>query len=216
MIQDCHVYYDNENPEYCILCLPGRGQEGSLFARYYRRITQYSNTLFVGPTPVGLQWYPMPFSSIDQDEAVAGLPKARQAVEAVLKAVVDRFHVPRSKTIITGFSAGGVMAIETATYSDEPFAAVICHNGAILETKDLPLCKHKEMPILLIHNKDDECFSWEERFVPMKTALLNNGYLTYTIENDHGGHYFCFEDIEEIVAFMEEKVPQKFAIRVTK
>lgn len=210
MIQDCHVYYEKDNPEYCILCLPGRGQDGRMLPRHYYRVTQFRNTVFVGPTPQGMCWYPMPVSAIDQAAAVGGLPKARKAVEAVLGAINNRFNIPRNRTIITGFSAGGVMALEIAAYSPEPFAAVVCHNGAILEPSLFPNCQHPDMPCVLLHNEDDACFAWDERYLPMKNTLLDKGYLTYTITSDHGGHAMTIDDIEDIASFIQEKLAGRF------
>jgi len=206
MIRQCSVFYDNDKPDYCIITIPGRGNDGTQFARLYQMEAEFNNTVFVGPTPHGFAWYPLPTSATDQDRALAGLPRARDAINAVVDAVQRRFSIPKSKIVLAGFSAGGVMAIETAAHSNEPFAAVVCHSGAILEPKNLPECKHPKMPVILTHCKDDDCFEWFERYVPMKEALFLNGYDTYALESRKGNHRILDEAFAETVFYLAQNV----------
>lgn len=209
LIKNCHIYYDNVKPDFCVICVPGRGQDGSNFARAYHEVAGFKNTVFVGPTPHGYAWYPMPFSATDQTRALLGLPIARNAINAVADAISKKFDLPRSKMAILGFSAGGVMAIETASHSEEPFALVASHAGAILEPKNLPYCQCPDTPVILTHNRDDECFEWYERYVPMKTALKNQGYQTLTLERRFGGHRVLPQDMEQVILYLAQYlIPQ--------
>lgn len=203
MIQSCHAYYANEEPEIAVICIPGRANDGALFANDFFKGAQIGNAVFVGPTPRGYAWYPMPRDANNQAAALSGVPRAIEAIEAVQRAVENKYGITKEDTILAGFSAGGVMAIQTATHSDEPYAGVSCISGAILEPKDLPVPKH-QTPFLLTHNRDDMCFEWYERYLPMRECLVECGYDTYTIERDKGGHIDTDDDYEQTALFMEE------------
>ncbi len=190
---------------YCIFVLPGRGQSGSVMSQNYESFSRLKQTLFVGMTPQNFAWYPMPFSAVDQEEAVEGLVAARETIDKYITTIQKRYSIPRNKIVILGFSAGGVMAIETAAHSTEPFAAVICHSGAILEPSLLPRAKHPDMPVLLTHNFDDDCFAWDERYLPMRDALVDNGYKTLTLEREFGRHRLSYCDIEAASYFIARK-----------
>ena len=202
MIKECHVFFTKEQPDFAVICIPGRGNDGAMFANDYHKTTGIEDAVFVGPTPHGYAWYPMPYDANNQDAALNGIPRAIKAIEAVQKAIEKRFNIPKRRTILTGFSAGGVMAIQTAAYSEESYAGVICHSGAILEPRDLPECIHNDCPVLLTHNEDDYCFDWEERFIPMKEALLEKGWNTFTVERKTGGHVTSNDDMREAREFI--------------
>jgi predicted esterase len=202
MIQDCHVFYKNPEPKQAVICIPGRMGDGAVFAKQHYANTEWSDTVFIGPTPFGYAWYPMPHDANNQKQALNGIPRAIKAIEAVQTAVEKRFGIPKSKTVLTGFSAGGVMAIQTATHSqDEPYAGVVCHSGAILDPYSLNPA-NCDTPFLLTHNRDDMCFEWFERYLPMKNSLLSKGYNTFTLERKLGGHYVSNEDYRQSAKFM--------------
>jgi predicted esterase len=190
------VFTSQLNPTSCILILPGRDQTGIELAHAWAR-PYLPETMIVTVTPVERQWYPQPYSSTDQANAVAGLAEARQIIEEVVDKIEKDYNIPRHRIALAGFSAGGVMGINVAAHSDKEFAAVVCHAGAILEPQALPLAKFPEMPIVLTHCKDDGVFDWDERFLPMVEALDREGYNYFTIESEYGGHSLNFDDISE-------------------
>jgi predicted esterase len=151
--------------------------------------------LVIAVTPYARQWYPQPYSAVDQDEAVSGLPAARAAIEEVLETIERKYLVPRDKIALVGFSAGGVMAIDVAVNSTRELAGVVCHAGAVLEPWNIPMCRFVDMPIITTHCSDDDVFDWEERYLPMVESLENTKYNLHTIENDWGGHGVDLEDI---------------------
>jgi len=201
MIRDCSIYECEGDLEYCILCLPGRGGDGDTIADFYAHCSGLDKCVFVGITPEGYCWYPLPRNPDDQAAAVAGIPRARGAIEEAVTIIGGKYNIPKSKTAIVGFSAGGVMAIETAAHSVEPFAAVVAHAGAILDPKSLPKSRHPT-PVVLIHAKDDDCFAWDERFLPMRDALLLQGYDTFSLEHDLGGHRITEYDVRQAGLFL--------------
>jgi len=186
-------------PEYkatsCILILPGRDQYAQELAEAWIN-PNFNKTVIVGITPKNFQWYPQPFNPLDQNEAVAGLNRARIIIEAMLDRIEDEFNIPRLKTALVGFSAGGVMANYVATHSEFELAGVVCHAGAILEPNEIPQCKFADMPIVLTHCMDDQVFDWNERYRPMKNGLQNKNYNVSFLENQWGNHSLKMSDVQ--------------------
>jgi predicted esterase len=149
----------------------------------------------VSITPKALAWYPMPNGAHDQYWALEGQERARLTIEGVVQKIESRYGIPRSKIVLCGFSAGGVMAIQVASQSATPFAGVVVHAGAILDPSALPPCQCPTTPFLLTHYQDDVIFEWRERYVPMRDALTARGYWIYVIERRVGGHTVCEQDI---------------------
>ena len=186
MIRDWSVR-QVENPTSCIIALAGRSNPAEIMRELCTDM-ELHRTVIVAFRPINYEWYPAPVSSVNQDEAVEGLPRARSAIQSNVERVQRAFNLKPQQIALLGFSAGAVMALDVAVRSPGPFAAVVGIGGAILEPWTVPKCKHPDMPFLLLHNQDDFCFDWKERYLPMKNALLNNGYSVTPIERATGGH----------------------------
>jgi phospholipase/carboxylesterase len=186
-----------------VVLLPGRGQPArDILARYHRFSTLNQFTL-IAVEPMD-EWYPVPKGSQDQTEAVWGLKLSVPQMDDFIAELEEEFEVDRSNVILGGFSAGAVMAIQLAALTDNPFNSVIAHNGAILEPDELPKSRHSTK-YLVLHNENDDCFSWKERYLPMKNALVNQGYDLEVIESEVGGHYIAPEDVEEAGFWIREQ-----------
>lgn len=195
MIEKWSVIQPQKPPRGIVVVLPGRCGSGSAFAKGYAR--EDLRAITVGLTPRKRKWYPLPNGVKDQEDAVNGIVKSRQIVDDTLYRIGEKFGFPREKMALAGFSAGAVMAVQIAAFSREPFAGVVVHSGAILEPELMPWCKHPEMSFILTHNKDDDCFSWDERYMPMKKALIKNNYrILKAIERRTGNHCIWEQDIK--------------------
>lgn len=200
MIHDMRIFAfeGKEKSHSCVICLAGRDGSGERLAHHYKEVSELSNTTFIGITPISnryrVEWYPQPYSSLEQREAVAGQEKARRFIEKVVNHVVKKLNIPRDKIALTGFSAGGVMTLYTATRSSESLAAAVVHSGAALEPTEIPQCKINT-EILLTHGRDDFCFDWYERYLPMKNTLLKKGYSLCVLEDPSGTHRVSHIDI---------------------
>lgn len=186
---DCPKTYKN-----CVVFLPGRGQKAEVLAEYY----ELKNTLIVCLTPEYLSWYPSPNGPKNQFNAIEGMKKSVIEVDQIIKNIQNDYSLNRKEIAIIGFSAGGVMALQINAHSNELFGAIVCHNGAILEPKELPT--GNKTPILVIHSKDDGVFSWNERYLPMKEALIEKNYNVEFIENESNGHFIS--NIEDSLRFL--------------
>lgn len=174
-----------------IILLPGRGQSASDILDQYN-FKELNETVLIAIEPA-IEWYPIPRGMDNQNEAIEGLKFAIPNLEKVISKCEKEFNIPRNKVALAGFSAGAVMAIQIAANSEQSFAAVISHAGAILDPTSLPAAKN-DTPFLLLHAKDDDCFSWDERYLPMKKALIEKGYEIDTFEKENGGHYMSSDE----------------------
>lgn len=193
------VVKEVKNAQSIVLLLPGRGQMPRDILSVYHAHSSLKST-FIAIKPEN-EWYPLPRGANDQTEAVFGLSMLLPSFDRLIKKIEDKFDLKRKKIGLVGFSAGAVIAIQTAIYSDEPFAAVVSHAGAILEPDSLPVAEHKT-PFLLTHSKDDNCFSWDERYLPMRAALEKQGYNVECKEHESNGHSVTAEDIEIASIFL--------------
>ena len=152
------------------------------------------NTMGVIIQPDEYCWYPAPIDAENQDEAVEGqLPAMKQILE-IVGFYQQVFNVKPEDCIIGGHSAGGVMSIYTTAVSNMPFGACYCLCGCILDTNNFPESQ-TQTPIITIHNKDDYCFDWKERYIPTKKCLSKKGYRHFHIENHTGSHGFGKRDL---------------------
>lgn len=184
---------EDKNPKTGVLVLPGRAGVGEDLTYRYAG-TELDQSLFIGVTPTGFEWYPCPNGPDDQQNALDGIWDAFQTIDRTLERIETRYGIPRKNMAVAGYSAGGVMTIQTVALSDEPLAAGIVHAGAILNPDILPKAKHTT-PLLVFHNQDDYCFDWWERYLPMKDALRNKGYVAYFVERKKGNHSVLYPDI---------------------
>jgi predicted esterase len=190
-----------DHPTHAILCLPGRGQSGTQFMQGLLTHCQFENTMLVSFTPHGYAWYPLPRNAQDQDAAVNGQPAAVFSIQEELADIQQEYGIMDDNVAIIGFSAGAVMALQYLFETQKRLAAVVAHSGAVFQPWNVPEARNRT-PVILFHNTNDDCFEWEERFVPMKKALLLKNYNTFELIDD-GGHSMYVEDIEQIEMFLK-------------
>jgi predicted esterase len=193
----------NNAPVGCVLVLPGRGLSAGLMERFMLH-TGLWRSLKVILEPRNLEWYPQPNGPEDQAGALWGQNKARQCLEDEVKRIERGWGITKKDICIVGFSAGSVMAIQMLAYSDQPYAGILSLAGAILKPADLPKGKF-DTPVMLQHNMDDDCFKWEERYLPMKKALIEKGYNVQTKEGFDGGHNLTGEEVDLTRSFVAKR-----------
>jgi predicted esterase len=190
-----------DHPNHLLLCLPGRGQNGTQFMQGLITHGQFEDTMLVAFTPVYYAWYPLPRNAMDQDAAVNGQPAALFSIQEELEDIQKEWNIRDENVAIMGFSAGAVMALQYLFETQKKLAAIIAHSGAIFQPWKVPQAQ-TNTPVVLFHNRNDDCFDWEERFVPMQKALVENKYNTFELIDD-GGHAMYVEDIEQIEMFLK-------------
>jgi predicted esterase len=197
-----HVLNEHRGSKGCVLFLPGRDNIGLVMGKMYYA-AGLRQPLLISITPKNLAWYPLPNGANDQQLALAGQEIARLTIDDVVQKIESKYEIPHSRIVLCGYSAGGVMAIQVASHSIEPFAGVVVHAGAILDPSNLPPCQCPKTPFLLTHCQDDAIFEWRERYVPMRKALDAQGYWVYVLERSLGGHMVCDQDVNISQLFID-------------
>lgn len=182
----------------CAIGLSGRGGHTETMQRVINEM-ELPFTLNVSMRPFSHAWYPQPTNSMDQAEAVAGIPVAVDALLARIEILKAGWGLTNKDIALLGFSAGAVIAIQTAlACPHDPFKAVVSFGGAILEPENVPPNDGCDTRFILQHNKDDFCFDWDERYIPMKKALRKKGYKLSVLESRFGNHSIAHSDVISI------------------
>lgn len=175
-----------------IITLPGRSLPVSLMMRFCKEL-HLSNTMVAGIQPEKYQWYPMPFGVNNQQKACEGMEVAYDILSREIDGFLKWQNLKKEETVLLGFSAGAVMALQLAVRSEEKWAACVSLGGAILEPDKVGPVKN-ETPLILQHNRNDQTFEWFERYLPMRDALENQGHNVVRMERPYGDHCLYRED----------------------
>ncbi len=194
-------------PRSCIIGLPGRGVPVKMMDEFVQDM-ELTDSMSVILEPQNLRWYPQPNGPADQKDAVDGLADAVYAVNLRINMIQRAFRIKRSRIAVVGYSAGSVVALQMLAAADKPYAAVVSFAGAILEPGNMPKAK-TQTPVLLRHAIDDDCFEWQERYVPMKESLLTKDYNLFVSESMDGGHNMRRVDATLIGSFLKTKLGYK-------
>lgn len=200
-------------PKAGILFLPGRGGHGVHMIQKYQDVFVYPEMalMALSPMPSDCGWYPMPNGPADQEHSIRGLKMATDALEHVLDQIEELYQLSRDKIVLTGFSAGAVVALNHHITTKRPCAGAVSHGGAILEPHKLKKAQHTR-PIVLNHAQDDFCFEWFERYLPMKEALVKKGYKVWLAERPRGNHVLMCQDVERCQTFYEKVLGVKLSV----
>jgi len=189
----------------CIIFMAGRGgtTRGRHFELYKEQLEKMKaeNVLLVGAAAIK-EYYQQPRGPHDQAEAIRGQGKAVGQIMNLVLSMEHDYEVKRENIWLAGFSAGAVMAVMTAVQATKHFGGVIAHNGAILEPNNIPEANGMKTPFALFHTKDDSVFKWDERYLPMKKALIDKKYNVTCFETKEGGHTISQEQIEQACSFI--------------
>ena len=183
---------ENDEPiKNAVILLHGYGGDGkdiSLLTLNWKRFLK--NTIFLCPNgheqceinPIGFQW----FDLTKQDEMYI-LKKSREA-EIIIKKFIDevksKYQLSNKDIVLSGFSQGCMMSINSGVTSEEEFNCIIGFSGKIINTKDLQTRIKNRSKILLIHGEQDEIVNsdflleakdfFERNKFDIQTSLINN------------------------------------------
>ncbi len=154
----------------------------------------------------GYGWYQLRPGAPPDMEAMG---KASDRLMRFVDAALERYPVNRRKLIVMGFSQGGVMAYNLAIRHPERFAALVALSTWFPEE----LAEHAgdrdalaQLPALVQHGRADDMIEIAkarqsvERLRPFKLPLTYREY--------DGGHEITMDAIQDLSAFLMEKVIQ--------
>lgn len=127
--------------------------------------------------------------------------ESRALVLAFIDAALARYPTPPGKLIISGFSQGGMMSLDTGFRTPHEVAGVVCMSGALNEG-DIP--PFKPLPVLIVHGTADD-------MIPVKAARR-----TRLVLEEHGiepeyhefpmAHQVTEESMDVVAQFMAARL----------
>ncbi len=113
-----------------------------VFPNAPKRFEPYPGTAF------GFTW----FDGLPPDPA--SIASSREMLLQLIDDLVGKFPTPDGKIILSGFSQGGMMSLDTGFRTPHKLAGIVVMSGALYEG-DLPPLR-VEPPVLIIHGTADE------------------------------------------------------------
>lgn len=153
---------------------------------------------------LGYGWWPI---SGDREIDPDAFGQASQAIEDFLKGAADRYPIDPRKTVVMGFSQGGVMAYDLVLRNPERFAGLIALSSWFPEPVDRAIPAQEGLenfPVLLIHGTEDPMIP-VERAQESREKLIKRGMNVHYREFEMQ-HEIHPEALREIVLWLEEKV----------
>ena len=181
---------------HAVILLPGRGHSAEMMLNIFDDLLQLENLVIYSLHPEK-EWYPLPNGINDQIEAVEGLKSNTNSIRDYVFELLKQENISIENTIMIGFSAGAVVALEILTSFQDKFSMIIGHSGAILVPDEIKMSENSTK-IVLFHRQDDYCFDWNERYIPMKNALIEKNYNLELHEMLCGSHLIYREDLNVI------------------
>ena len=139
----------------------------------------------------------------------ASLPESRALLLELIDELVRRYPTPPGKLIVSGFSQGGLMAIDVGYRTAQPLAGIVVMSGAIAEADAPDFEARKDVPVLIVHGTEDDV-------IPLLAARRARRLLEqHGIEPEYHelpmGHQVTPESMEIVRNFMAERLLQSTA-----
>lgn len=130
--------------------------------------------------------------------------ESRALVARFIEELLDRYPTPAGTLVVSGFSQGGMMALDTGLRIEQPVAGVVCMSGALNENDPPPLRDHRHRPVLLVHGSEDE-------MIPVLAArrtrlLLEESGIDPEYHEFPMGHQVSPESLATVAAFIRRVV----------
>ncbi len=153
---------------------------------------------------LGFGWWPI---TEDREIDPESFEAASQAIERFLDAAAERYPLDPRKTVLLGFSQGGVMAYDLVLRHPERFAGLVALSSWLPDPIERAVPSQpalENFPALLIHGTQDPMIPVERAQESREKLLargLNVHYREYEMQ-----HEIRPEALREMVLWLEEKV----------
>jgi phospholipase/carboxylesterase len=154
----------------------------------------------------GYGWYPLRMGAPPDMEAMG---RAADRLMRFVDAAIERYPVDRRKLIVMGFSQGGVMAYNLAIRHPERFAALVALSTWFPEELTEYADNREalaQLPTLVQHGRADDMI--EITKARQSVERLRALKLPLTYREYDGGHEITVDAIQDLSAFLMEKVIQ--------
>ena len=182
---------DDNEIKNAVILLHGYGGDGkdiSLLTLNWKRFLK--NTVFLCPNghekceinPLGFQWFDL--SKDDEEYILNKSLEAENEIKKFIEEVKNKYNINNRNIVLSGFSQGCMMAINTAITTDEEFNCVVGFSGKIINRNNLQTRIQNKSKILLVHGDQDEIVNsnflleakdfFERNKFNIQTKLINN------------------------------------------
>ncbi len=166
----------------------GDGKDISLLTLNWRRFLK--NTVFLCPNghekcdinPLGFQWFDL--SKDDEEHVLKNSLEAESIIKKFIEEVKSKYNLSNSNIVLSGFSQGCMMSINTGVTSEEEFNCIVGFSGKIINKNNLQSRIKNKSKLLLIHGEQDEIVNsnflleakdfFERNKFNIQTKLINN------------------------------------------
>ena len=153
---------DDNEIKNAVILLHGYGGDGkdiSLLTLNWKRFLK--NTVFLCPNgpekceinPLGFQWFDL--SKDDEEYILNKSLEAENEIKKFIEEVKNKYNINNRNIVLSGFSQGCMMAINTAITTDEEFNCVVGFSGKIINRDNLQSRIKNKSKILLVHGDQD-------------------------------------------------------------
>ena len=166
----------------------GDGKDISLLTLNWRRFLK--NTVFLCPNshekcqinPSGFQWFDL--SKDDEEYVLKKSLEAENIIKKFIEEIKSKYNLTNSNIVLSGFSQGCMMSINTGITSKDEFNCIVGFSGKIINKDNLQARIKNKSKLLLIHGDQDEIVSsnflleakdfFERNKFNIQTKLINN------------------------------------------
>ena len=209
---NCYVIEnkDGDTPSGAVLLLHGYGADGrDLISIADMWAERFRNLIFIAPdaptqceeSPFGKQWFSL--LNYDRDILNNEIKSTAPVMNELVNGINAEYGIPQNKIVLSGFSQGCMVALETALYSQRPFCAVLGYSGMLLNSHSISQSKNKQTPIHLIHGTADTVVPAAEWNDATK-ILEQHGFPVTGYKTKGLDHSIDFQGIDSGLFFINE------------
>lgn len=139
------------------------------------------STVFISPnaphqceqSPYGYQW----FSLLDftKDAMRQKIANTHDGLSVYIDAILQKYNLTDDKLILSGFSQGCMMSLNTALLRPQPCAGVLGYSGLLVDHNLPKQSTNKNTPVHLIHGEDDNVVPVQE-WINATSVLTDAGF----------------------------------------
>jgi phospholipase/carboxylesterase len=170
--------------------------------QHYRYVLFYAPMVLLMGDGIRYAW----FNREALDET---LPPARERVLAALPELWGRYDAGPARTVLFGFSQGGMMTLDVGLRLEERLAGLVCMSGRLMPSDDLgPLlarARDRDQSILLVHGTYDSVVDIEGARagrIALEKAGLHPEYLEFPMD-----HQVTPESLAAVRAYIQRVLP---------
>jgi phospholipase/carboxylesterase len=153
--------------------------------------------------PWGRAWW-----HLDMERLLApeGLAKARRMMRALLEEVSARTNVPFSRTVLGGFSQGGMLATDLALRLEEPPAGLVILSGTLLSRPEWAqlIARRTAIPVFQSHGRLDPLLPFD--VAEKLRRLFEDAGANVTFVPFQGQHTIAIEVVQRLAAWLRDRL----------